>query len=107
MGSFWQDVRFSSRALAKRPKFAAIAILTIALGIGANTAIFSIVNAVLLSPLPVNDPETLVTPTIYAPVTNFRISLSIPNFRDWREMNRSFESFSANRTVSRTLPIPS
>ena len=103
MGSLWQDVRFSLRALTKRPKFAAIAIVTIALGIGANTAIFSIVNAVLLSPLPVHEPGELVLPKIFAPVTEFRISLSIPNFRDWREMNRSFETFGATRTVSRTL----
>jgi putative ABC transport system permease protein len=103
MGSVWQDIRFATRALVKRPKFAVLAVATIALGIGANTAIFSIVNAVLLSPLPLHQPERLVTPRIYAPVTNFRISLSIPNFRDWREMNRSFETFGANRTVSRTL----
>lgn len=103
MGSLWQDIRFASRALVKRPRFAALAVATIALGIGANTAIFSIVNAVLLSPLPVHQPQKLLTPRIYAPVTNFRISLSIPNFRDWREMNRSFETFGANRTVSRTL----
>jgi len=103
MGSVWQDVRFTVRTLVKRPKFAVLAVATIALGIGANTAIFSIVNAVLLSPLPVHQPESLVLPRIYAPVTEFRISLSIPNFRDWREMNRSFETFGANRQVSRTL----
>jgi predicted permease len=103
MGSLWQDIRFATRALVKRPKFAALAVATIALGIGANTAIFSIVNAVLLSPLPVDQPERLVLPRIYAPVTEFRISMSIPNFRDWREMNRSFETFGANRQVSRTL----
>ncbi|MCZ6755105.1 MAG: ABC transporter permease, partial [Gemmatimonadetes bacterium] len=103
MGSVWQDVRFTVRTLVKRPKFAVLAVATIALGIGANTAIFSIVNAVLLSPLPVHEPESLVLPRIYAPVTEFRISLSIPNFRDWREMNRSFETFGANRQVSRTL----
>ncbi|MEE8362201.1 MAG: ABC transporter permease, partial [Gemmatimonadales bacterium] len=96
-------VRFTVRTLVKRPKFAVLAVATIALGIGANTAIFSIVNAVLLSPLPVHQPESLVLPRIYAPVTEFRISLSIPNFRDWREMNRSFETFGANRQVSRTL----
>ncbi len=103
MGSVWQDVRFTVRTLVKRPKFAVLAVATIALGIGANTAIFSIVNAVLLSPLPVHQPERLVLPRIYAPVTEHRISLSIPNFRDWRELNRSFETFAANRQVSRTL----
>jgi putative ABC transport system permease protein len=103
MGSYWQDVRYATRSIFKRPKFAVIAVATIALGIGANTAIFSIVDAVLLTPLPVHEPSRLVMPRVLAPVTNFRISLSIPNFRDWREMNRSFEAFGANRSVSRTL----
>ena len=103
MGSFWQDVRYAVRALVSRPAFAAVAVVTLALGIGANTAIFSVVNGVLLRPLPVHDPERLVLPDVIAPYTGFEISTSIPNLRDWRDRNRSFETFSGNAGRSRTL----
>jgi putative ABC transport system permease protein len=102
MGSLWQDVRYAVRTLALRPGFAIVAVITIALGIGANTSIFSVVNGVLLEPLPLHEPEHLVMPNVVAP-TGFDISLSIPNFKDWREKNRSFASFGANARRSRTL----
>ena len=102
MTTLAQDIRFAIRTLFNKPGFALACILTIALGIGANSAIFSLVNGVLLRPLPLHQAEQLVTPEVIAP-TGFEISLSIPNFRDWRERSRSFESFAANARRSRTL----
>src|SRR4051812_50131651 len=89
------DIRYGVRQLLKHPSFTIIAILTLALGIGANTAIFSVVNAVLLKPLPFPNPDQLVAfggvdlsetaspPKLY--------SLCHPDFFDFREQNKSFE----------------
>lgn len=88
----WQDVRYGARMLIRQPGFTLIAVLTLALGIGATTAIFSVVNAVLLRPLPFRDPERIVT--LWE--NNFkdgieRDDVSPANFLDWRERSRSFE----------------
>src|SRR6266478_4150151 len=95
-----QDLRFGVRMIAKSPVFAAVAILTLALGIGANTALFSVVNGGLLNPLP--DPEQLVTLAESKP--NFDSgSISFPNFRDWRKDNRTFSMMGISRSYSYSL----
>ena len=95
MSRLLQDVRYAFRLLAKSPGFTAIAILTLALGIGANTAIFTVVNAVLLRPLPFQDPSRLV---LVAEKSQYpTISTSYQNWLDWRDQSHSFESVEATR----------
>jgi predicted permease len=95
----WQDVRFGLRMLRKNPGFTAIAILTLALGIGANTAIFTVVNGVLLNPLPYPEPGQLVTLDQSKP--NFaRGAISYPNFLDWKRDNKTFLGMAALRPYS-------
>ena len=85
-----QDLRFAFRSLRRQPAFTAIAIITLALGIGANTAIFSVVNGVLLKPLPYRDPKQLVMVWQTIPGSD-RPLVSYPNYLDWRERQRAFE----------------
>jgi predicted permease len=97
MGSMWQDVRYGIRVLLKSPGFSAIAILTLALGIGANTALFSVVNGVLFNPLPFPKPDELVA--VYTKSPNFQeSSIAYLNFLDWQKSNQSFATLSAFRT---------
>jgi len=97
-----QDVRYGLRMLRRSPGFTAVAILTLTLGIGANTAIFSVVNGVLLNPLPYPHPEQLIT--LHESKPNFQYgSISYPNFRDWQKENRSFASMAIFRSSSFTL----
>jgi len=100
--NFWQDVRYGLRVLSKSPGFAAIAILTLALGIGANTALFSVVNGVLLNPLPFPHPDELLA--VYSKTSSFsQSSISYPNFLDWHKDNTSFSSLAAFRSESYNL----
>jgi putative ABC transport system permease protein len=93
--ALWQDLRFGARMLLKQPGFTLIAVLTLALGIGANTAVFSIVNATLLRPFPYKEPERLVI--IQERYNAGGFSPSYPNFADWRAQNTVFDSIVAAR----------
>ena len=101
MQTLLQDLRYAVRLLLKTPTFTAIAILTLALGIGANTAIFSVVNAVLLRPLAYKDPSRLILVAEKSPFPV--ISTSFQNYVDWRAQSSSFESLEATRGTTITL----
>src|SRR5512145_1967712 len=91
-----QDLRYAARSLRKSPGFTAIAALTLALGVGATTAIFSVVNAVMLRPLPFAEPDRLVRiweSNVERGWPTFAVSH--PNFLDWRSQARAFESLAA------------
>ena len=96
MGILLQDVRYGLRMLARDPGFTAVAVIALALGIGANTAIFSVVNGVLLQPLPYREPDRLMRLSETSP--DFAsMAIAYPNFVDWKEHSRSFEGLAAFR----------
>lgn len=102
IADLWQDLRFGARMLVKNPGFSAVIVLTLALGIGANAALFSMVNGVLLSPLPYPEPERLVAlnqRTLNAAAG----SISYPNFLDWQKENQTFSAMAVSRSSSFAL----
>ena len=104
MRDFLRDVRYAVRSLTRQPVFTAIAVGTIALGIGANTAIFSVVQAVLRRPLPYDNPDRLVV--IWSNLTNrnqAKFPLSPPDLRDFQEQATQFEDLGGVVTFTQTL----
>jgi predicted permease len=102
MAELLQDLRYATRQLRKNPGFTIVAVVTLALGIGVNTVIFSVVNGVLLSPLPFPKSDELVT--LHENKPNFEGgSLSYPNFRDWQKDNRTFSSMAISRPYAFSL----
>jgi putative ABC transport system permease protein len=101
MQTLWQDLRYGARMLMKQPGFTLIAVITLALGIGANTAIFSVVNAVLLRPLPFNDPERLVMVWNRGAEAagGDRTPLAVADLLDWRAQSRSFAEIGAFQNI--------
>src|SRR5438128_280597 len=96
MGTLLQDLRYGLRMLARNPGFTVVAILTLALGIGANTAIFSVVNAALINPLPYRESDRLVQFWETNPLKNWTQATVAPaNLFDWQQQNQSFTEIAA------------
>src|ERR687893_425065 len=103
MRTIWQDIRFGFRLLWKSPGFTVVAVLTLALGIGANSAIFSGVSAFILRPLPVEDPDRIVRLfEIYGDDAGYN-SFSYPDYVEYSSQSRSFEGILGHRLVQAAM----
>ena len=102
MHILWQDIRYAARMLRKSPGFTAVAVLSLALGIGANTSIFSFINAVLLRPLPIDKPEQLVFVFSGSRTSPYSVS-SYPDYVDYRDKNQVFSDVAAYSSISVSL----
>jgi len=104
MQTLWQDLRYGARMLLRKRYFTIVAVITLGLGIGANTTMFSVINGMLLRPLPFKDPERLVHLDEKAPKAGFETTgFSFPDFSDWRSRSRSFERMALYEEGSFTL----
>src|SRR5215207_10859100 len=104
MESLLQDLRYGMRMLVKNPGFTLVAVITLALGIGANAALFSVVNGVLLKSLPFKDPDRLLFIwETNARLPNPTIAASKLNYRDWKEQNQSFDLIAARQPFTINL----
>src|SRR5580700_11949953 len=90
-----ENLRYAWRQLRRNPGFTLVAVLTLALGIGANTAIFSVLEGVVLAPLPYREPDRLVLVVLYNRTLKYPTDLSYPDFLDWQRSSRSFEQIAA------------
>jgi putative ABC transport system permease protein len=97
------DVRTALRALLARPGFTTVAILAVALGIGANTAVYTVVHGVLLAPLPYERPDRIVVLNEVSPQFPNPISVSWQNYVDWRDRSHSFQAVGAFRSTQLTM----
>src|SRR5215210_8244210 len=93
--TFWKDIRYAARVLLKSPGFTVVAVLAVALGVGANTAIFSVVNAVLLKPLNYEEPDQLVLINHNYPKIDLKASVSAPGYAYYRDNAKSFANVAA------------
>ncbi len=105
METLLRDIRYGIRSLVKRPGFTVVALIALALGIGANTAIFSLINAVLLRPLPFAEPDRLVW--MWGNIRNGgnRASVAPLDFLDYRKENKTFEEFAASFSIPLALNL--
>jgi MacB-like periplasmic core domain len=103
MGTLAQDLRFGFRTLTRNPVFALVSVLALAIGIGANTAIFSVIDAVLLRPLPCHESNRLVKIWEKKRPELTRGNVSFADFKDWKDQNHVFEGVAAYQTVDDNL----